>query len=124
MLFRSLVTNNATTALAAAVRRSQVAQEPLPQRVALQVVQLALDFGIDPNVADTGGDTAVHTAASLGYEEVLQLLVGHGADVNTKNQQGETPLRVAEGDRDDRGLVFAVQTRAAEMLRKLGGTIE
>ena len=42
---------------------------------------MCLDLGIDPNVADDEGRTALHGAAHKGRLEVIQLLVDHGANL-------------------------------------------
>ena len=45
----------------------------------LEAVKMCLDLGINPNVADDEGRTALHGAAHKGRPEVIQLLVDHGA---------------------------------------------
>jgi ankyrin repeat protein len=47
-----------------------------------EAVKMCLDLGLDPNVADDEGRTALHGAAHKGRVEVIQLLVDHGADLN------------------------------------------
>jgi uncharacterized protein len=47
----------------------------------LEAVKMCLDFGIDPNVHDDEGRTALHGAAHKGRPDVIQLLVDHGADL-------------------------------------------
>jgi uncharacterized protein len=47
----------------------------------LEAVKMCLDFGIDPNVADDQGRTALHGAAHKGRTDVIQLLVDHGANM-------------------------------------------
>jgi hypothetical protein len=42
---------------------------------------MCLDLGIDPNIADDQGRTALHGAAHKGRTEVIQLLVDHGANL-------------------------------------------
>jgi uncharacterized protein len=48
----------------------------------LEAVKMCLDFGIDPNVADDQGRTALHGAAHKGKTDVIQLLVDHGANLD------------------------------------------
>jgi uncharacterized protein len=48
----------------------------------LEAVKMCLDLGIDPNVADDEGRTALHGAAHKGRLEVIQMLVDHGANLN------------------------------------------
>ena len=51
------------------------------QEQSLEAVKMCLDLGIDPNVADDQGRTALHGAAHKGRPEVIQLLVDHGANL-------------------------------------------
>jgi ankyrin repeat protein len=51
-----------------------------PQQ-SLEAVKMCLDLGIDPNVVDDQGRTALHGAAHKGRTEVIQLLVDHGANL-------------------------------------------
>jgi ankyrin repeat protein len=48
----------------------------------IEAVKMCLDLGIDPNVADDEGRTALHGAAHKGRLEVIQLLVDRGANLN------------------------------------------
>jgi uncharacterized protein len=48
----------------------------------LEAVKICLQLGIDPNVADDEGRTALHGAAHKGRLGVIQLLADHGADLN------------------------------------------
>ena len=47
----------------------------------LEAVKMCLDLGIDPNVADDEGRTALHGAAHKGRTAVIQMLVDHGANL-------------------------------------------
>ena len=47
----------------------------------LEAVKMCLEAGIDPNVADDEGRTALHGAAHKGQPDVIQLLVEHGANL-------------------------------------------
>ena len=51
----------------------------------LEAVKMCLDLGIDPNVADEDGRTALHGAAHKGRPEVIQLLVDHGAKLDAQD---------------------------------------
>jgi ankyrin repeat protein len=63
-----------------------------PESRVLEGVRAVLSFGVDVDAANKAGDTALHTAASEGYDTVVQLLADHGANINAKNQRGVTPL--------------------------------
>ncbi len=43
---------------------------------------MCLNLGIDPNVKDDEGRTALHGAAHKGRTDVIQLLVDHGAKLD------------------------------------------
>lgn len=82
-----------------------------PER--LEILQLLLDRGADPNAAKRG-QTALHWAAMEGRVEMAELLIGRGADVRAlwQSPRGDfTPLAVAE--RNERKAV-------AELLRRHG----
>jgi hypothetical protein len=74
---------------------------------ALEAARLALDLGADVNAANDAGDTALHGAASKGYDAIVQLLADKGARLEVKNKRGRTPLATAKKS-------------TADLLRKLG----
>jgi ankyrin repeat protein len=47
-----------------------------------QTVKMLLDLGIDPNQADDEGRVALHGAAHKGRNEIVQMLVDHGAKLD------------------------------------------
>jgi len=62
---------------------------------ALEAVTVALELGADVNAANAGGDTALHAAASLGMNTVIELLTARGGDVHAENRRGQTPVALA-----------------------------
>jgi ankyrin repeat protein len=48
----------------------------------LEAVKMCLDLGIDPNVADEDGRTALHGAAHKGRPDAIQVLADHGAKLD------------------------------------------
>jgi hypothetical protein len=48
----------------------------------LETIKMLLDLGLDPNTVDTDGRTALHGAAHKGRNEVVKLLVEHGAKLD------------------------------------------
>lgn len=52
----------------------------------VEQVQQALEQGVDVNMTDEEGYSALHAAAENNYLDVVKLLVTHGADVNLKGQ--------------------------------------
>jgi len=70
--------------------------------------------GVNVNVADRGGNSALHLASAEGHDAVVGLLLAvPGVLVNAVNQDGLTPLNLA---------VAAGRRRVAELLRRAGGT--
>jgi ankyrin repeat protein len=59
---------------------------------AAEAVSLLLAKGAEPNAADWAGNTALHHAAELGADALIELLASHGADAQAKNYDGATPL--------------------------------
>nr|GMC58758.1 potassium channel AKT1-like [Ipomoea batatas] len=51
-----------------------------------------LKRGLDPNESDNNGRTALHIAASKGYENCVLLLLDFGADPNIRDTEGRVPL--------------------------------
>lgn len=75
----------------------------------IDVARYFIDAGIDPNLANKAGATALHRAAFTGAVEVAKLLIARGADVNAKDREYDaTPLdwalhaRSQDDRRDDR----------------------
>lgn len=88
------------------------------ERLAVEAVKLAISLGGDVKRPNNAGDTALHAAAALGMNSVIQLLVDSGAEPNAKNKAGRTPLAVA---RRQTGVgETVVNERTAALLRKLG----
>jgi len=104
-----LATRENTTPLMAAAGVGRVAAESsVTENRALAAVTLALDLGGEVNAANDAGDTALHGAASMRSDRLVQFLVEKGAQVNVQNKRGQTPLSNARG------------SSTADLLRKLG----
>ena len=58
----------------------------------LAAVKSFLAAGIDPNVRDDEGGTALIAAVTGNQGDIVKLLLDKGADVNAKNKNGETAL--------------------------------
>ena len=67
----------------------------------------------DPNARARFDMTPLHWAADAGHKDVAELLLANKADVNAKNNRGETPLFYTK--------LFA-DHEIGEMLRQHGGT--
>jgi ankyrin repeat protein len=64
---------------------------------ALEAAKLAFEGGNDVNAVDANGNTALHGAALRGANGVAQFLAEKGARFDVKNDEGFTPLRIADG---------------------------
>jgi ankyrin repeat protein len=69
---------------------------------AIEVIQMLLDMGADIDAVDDEGKSAMHGAAFMSWNKLVQFLADHGAKVeiwNQKNNRGWTPLMIAQGHR-------------------------
>ena len=57
-------------------------------------VEAILNSGLDPNMHDSDGYSALHAASENGHLEVVKILVEHDADINYKS--GYTALELAK----------------------------
>ena len=55
-------------------------------------IQQLLDWGADINAQGNGESTALHQAARIKDLELCKFLIANGADVNARDQRGQTPL--------------------------------
>ena len=78
----------------------------------IEAVKQHLAAGTDVNEEVLGEVVPLHTAARYGHKEIAELLIAKGAEVNAKDDEGETPLDLAWLTR---------QTETADLLRKHGG---
>ena len=91
-----------------------------------ELVALYLAAGIDPNAKGTGGNAALHVAASQmakgqGQRDVVDMLLKAGADVRARGTQDRTPLHSA-AIQSDLGIVDALLAAGAEVdARSEGG---
>ena len=49
----------------------------------------------DINAQNSNNDTALHECSYYGYLDICALLIEHGAILDLKNKQGQTPLESA-----------------------------
>ena len=79
-------------------QRFYVTPNPDPateERRALDSARVAIGHGVNLNHADFTGSTAIHDAAARLLPNIIRELAKNGADVNTLNGSGRTPLDLA-----------------------------
>ena len=83
-----IATKNGDTALmvAAGIGWVEGVTSETSEKQNLEAVKMCLDLGLDVNAADGDGRTALHGAAHKGRNDVIQLLVDHGAKLDAKDK--------------------------------------
>ena len=89
-----------------------------PERSA-EAVQLCLEAGGDATTVDGNGDTALHGAAYWDSPGAMDLLVAANVPIDSVNNRGWTPLRVADGVMVDPGTAIHYGPNVAAQLREL-----
>jgi ankyrin repeat protein len=115
------------TPLMAAAGLGRVSGEVLvPESQTLAAARLVLEMsgpaGVDVNAVDVVGNTALHYAAYMRRDSIVELLAGAGANLEVKNKFGETPLFLSEVviQFAGGGTFQMVPSKAGDLLRKLG----
>ena len=67
---------------------------PLPL---VDAVKYCVELGIDVNAVDNRGYTALHGAAYLGDNDMVNYLVSKGANVDARSKAGDSPADMANG---------------------------
>jgi ankyrin repeat protein len=107
--------------IAAGVARVDERRNQEEDAKALDAVKVALELGMDVNDANARGRTALHGAASIGANAIIQFLAEKGANLEAKDGQGNTPLRIATGRFPRAGDgANRVYEKTADLLLKLG----
>lgn len=57
-----------------------------------KIIDFLLKQGLDPNAKDLNGNTPLHFGYALDKVEILQMLIDAGANLEAKNNKGETAL--------------------------------
>ena len=84
-------------------------------------VQWQLDAGVDVNEESSKGLTPLHYAASAGHNDIVELLIERGANVNaTDSGKGGTPLDYAHwGDQEE--VIETLNAHNAQREHEKGG---
>jgi ankyrin repeat protein len=91
-------------------------------RITLEAARAAVELGADVDAANAEGDTALHVAASLAVNNVVEYLAARGATLEKKNKRGQTPLAIADAPvlRVAFPIPAELRKMTADLLRKLG----
>jgi ankyrin repeat protein len=120
----ALAQRNHTTALmfAAGLGRGQgvFTKDIGAERDLLEAVKLFVERGVDVNVFNDNGQTAMHFAAQVS-DDVVRYLAAHGAKLDPRDKQGHTPVDLALGigARGRAGGPAPVRQSTAALLRQL-----
>jgi ankyrin repeat protein len=76
-------------------------------------VKLLIKLGADPDQTDQYAYTALHEAASVGYHDIVEVLIDARVDINARDMNGFTAMGYAmrSGNQD-----------IVELLQGVGGT--
>ncbi len=89
-------------------------------RQSFKIQQLAGEMGsreAGVNAADAAGNVALHQAVSLALVEAIETLLQAGADINIKNEDGQTPLSMAKNNPHVLGLLRMYSAGPDQTLR-------
>ena len=123
-----LATKGKLTPLAAAAGVGRVQDfTEAEEHNALEAVKLAVALGADLNAANDTSRTALHGAANLGGNTIIQFLADRGANLDVRDTYQQTPLSIASGVHlpwtpkgEELGEVIRKDT--ADLLLRLGAT--
>ena len=120
----ALAQRNRTTALmfAAGLGRGQgvFTKDIGTERDMLEAVHVLVEHGVDVNLSNDNGQTAMHFAAQVS-DDIVRYLAAHGAKLDPKDKQGHTPVDLALGigARGRAGGPAPVRQGTATLLRQL-----
>ena len=119
----TLTTVDGTTPLMAAAGLGAATYTPREPRglrstAGEEAVRVLLAAGADIDAVNEADFTALHGAAFRGLNEIVEILVDHGADIDARDFRGRTPYRLAEGSKQS--FQFQSWPETAALLRDLG----
>ena len=88
-----------------------------------QTAKLLRDSGAHPNVTGYRRRTPLHTTASLGDLEMVQVLLEYKADINARNDIGETPLHLPHHQYSGHPNVEPSMPKVARLLLEHGADV-
>ena len=117
--------SNATPLMAAAGFGRVLGESSIRDTDSLAAAKLVVALNADMNAVDDVANTALHYAAYLRQDAVVEFLADAGMSFNAKNKFGETPLWVSElAIQFSGGGTFQIQQNSTgDLLRHLGAEI-
>jgi len=89
----------------------------------LKRVEALLDAGASVDTKlEVFGWTSLHLAARNGSTEIVNALLKAGADINAKTKKGQTPLYMAETNKQDEVIELLKEKGAVSAVAKRGGS--
>src|SRR5690606_24021467 len=71
---------------------------PIADINAARTIELLVRLGANPDATDNSGRSALHGAASWGWNTAVQVLAEAGANLKAEDRSGRTPLDYAQGN--------------------------
>lgn len=68
----------------------------------IEILDLLLKNGANPNLKVEGGNPLIVSAAEYGNAQAVELLIKYGVSPNQKSPSGDTPLTMAAKNKDDK----------------------
>lgn len=89
----------------------------------MEMVELLLKKGCDPDAKNEKGYTPLHAAALYGFTRVVEILLKNKAEVNTQDVYGNTPLQEAVSNykNDMDIIVLLIKNGANPLIRNHNG---
>jgi ankyrin repeat protein len=115
---RRTATDKTTPLMVAAGLGRYLAESRVTDAQALEAARLAIELGGDVNAANDAGNTALHGAAYIKSNALVQLLVDKGAIIDVANKRGQTPTTIADTIRAG-SATMSSRTSTGDLLRKL-----
>jgi ankyrin repeat protein len=116
-----MTVKDGTTPLMAASGVARVlAESRVTATASFEAARVAWELGNDVNATNTALETALHGAAHIRGDALVQFLADKGAKLDAKNKRGETPLVIAERSVAAGSAPVVERTSTGDLLRKLG----
>ena len=72
----------------------------------LQAVKCLLKQGADPSLQDNDGWNVLHYASRSGNVAIIEEILSHGVDIESRNNSCETPLMLAQINGKSEAMAF------------------